>query len=65
MSESTFKPPTIGERFYAGWDHIGTRIFSTSIVQEVIDDNTFRTYNSIYEWEILPQKNFDELWQKR
>lgn len=47
MSKLYFRPPTVGERFHAslGW--------STSGVQEIIDEKTFRTYSSIYEWEIL------------
>lgn len=42
-----FKKPTVGERFYldGGW--------STSGVQEIIDEKTFRTYLSIYQWEIV------------
>ena len=38
--------PTLGERFWVG-------SFSTSGVQEIIDDNTFRTYSSIYRWEVI------------
>jgi hypothetical protein len=41
-----FKEPTVGERF-----NVGT--FSTSTVQEILSPNMFRTYNSIYHWEIL------------
>ncbi len=38
--------PVIGQRFWVGeW--------STSGVQEILSPNTFRTYNSIYKWEIL------------
>lgn len=32
-----------------GWD----RIWATSVIQEVIDENTFRTLNSIYKIEYL------------
>ncbi len=46
INEIYFKPPTLGERFYIG-------DFSTSGVQEIIDDNTFKTYSSIYKWEII------------
>jgi hypothetical protein len=49
-----FKDPEIGERFYAGIN------WSTSCVQEIIDGNTFRTYNSIYKWEIIDEE-YDEL----
>jgi hypothetical protein len=45
-----FELPILGERFWLGW-------WSTSNVKEIIDDNTFRTYNSIYKWEILPELN--------
>ena len=31
--------------------------WSTSIVTEIIDNNTFRTLNSIYKWEIVEQTN--------
>lgn len=42
--------PTVGERFtIAGFN----TWFSTSAVQEIIDENTFRTHNSIYKWQIL------------
>ena len=46
INELYFKEPTVGERFRAGtlW---------TSEVQEVIDSKTFKTYNSIYVWEII------------
>lgn len=39
------KPPVIGERFWVGYS------WSTSVVTEIINDNTFRTLNSIYQWE--------------
>jgi hypothetical protein len=42
-----FTPPTLGERFYIGGG------YSTSGVQEILSENTFRTYNSIYHWQIL------------
>ena len=40
-------PPTINERFPRNTD------WSTSIVQEIINDHTFRTLNSIYTWEVI------------
>ena len=43
--------PKVGESFEVYYD--GTKVFSTSLVQEIIDDNTFRTYNSIYQFTIL------------
>ena len=44
IGEAT-KVPCVGERFWI--DN-----FSTSGVQEIIDEKTFRTYSSIYHWEI-------------
>ena len=44
VEEKHFEEPQIGRRF-----NVGT--FSTSGVQEIIDENTFRTYSSIYRWE--------------
>lgn len=41
-----FNKPAIGERFWAGF-------FSTSPVQEILTENTFKTLNSVYEWEII------------
>ena len=41
--------PTVGESFYIK-DH--DRWFCTSVVTEIIDDNTFKTLNSIYHWKI-------------
>ena len=46
MKEEYFREPCIDERF-----NIGT--FSTSPVQEIINEHTFRTYSSIYKWEII------------
>ena len=41
-----FEKPIVGKAFWAcNW-------WRTSPVVEVIDDNTFRTLNSIYHWEI-------------
>jgi len=47
IEEKWFRQPTVGERFW------GSLSWSTSGVQELIDDKTFKTYSSIYEWEIL------------
>jgi hypothetical protein len=49
-NELTFKLPTIGERFYIGGG------WSTSGVTEIISENIFKTYSSIYKWEILGEK---------
>ncbi|MCK9429572.1 MAG: hypothetical protein M0R17_06170 [Candidatus Omnitrophica bacterium] len=40
-------PPTVNERFPRNTP------WSTSIVQEVINEHTFRTLNSIYTWEVI------------
>lgn len=37
-------PPEMGKCFWVG-NH-----WRTSLVQEIIDEKTFRTYNSIYQW---------------
>lgn len=47
LPELSFKEPTIGERFRAGY------LWSTSEVKEIIDEKTFKTLSSIYEWEIV------------
>ena len=39
--------PKVGERFRVPGSLL------TSTVQEILSENTFRTYNSIYKWEIL------------
>lgn len=41
------KDPVVGEHFYVG------KRFRTSAVQEIVASNVFRTYNSIYKWEIV------------
>lgn len=41
-----FSPPKVGERFTCGR-------FSSSGVQEILGENTFRTYSSIYKWEVV------------
>lgn len=48
MPDDMFRKPEAGLMFWAG-------TFRSSTVQEVIDDNTFKTQNSIYHWEILPE----------
>jgi hypothetical protein len=47
IPDNWFRPPTVGERFWT------SLTWSTSGVQEIIDKNTFRTYNSIYHWEVI------------
>ena len=46
VSDEFFTPPTVGEIFNLGYWH-------TSIVVEILTDKTFKTWNSIYEWEVL------------
>lgn len=48
-----FEPPTVDKRWWP--DPAGT--WSTSGVQEIIDANTFRTYSSIYRWEIIKEED--------
>jgi hypothetical protein len=46
VSKDNFEAPEVGRRFNIGY-------FSTSGVQEIINENTFRTYSSIYKWEVV------------
>lgn len=46
IPEKYFSKPEVGSSFYLG-------SFRSSTVQEIIDDNTFRTFNSIYKWEVI------------
>lgn len=49
-SEFIFHKPAIGFRFYpCYW-------WSTSMVTEIIDEKTFKTLNSIYEWEVINEE---------
>ena len=50
VRESNFEPPQLNKRFWVGR-------FSTSGVQEILDPNTFKTFNSIYRWEIIDENN--------
>ena len=43
----------VGESFWVG-------SFVTSVVQEIIDEQTFRTMNSIYQWEVIGETKSDE-----
>lgn len=38
--------PTVGQRFAVGST-------TTSPVVEILSENTFRTHNSIYKWEVI------------
>ena len=46
IPDDFFRIPTIGNRFWAS-------TWWSSGVQEIIDNNTFKTYSSIYRWEII------------
>ena len=51
--DHSFFTPQVGSRF----NLIGPfRWYSTSMVEEIIDDNTFKTLNSIYRWEEINNK---------
>ena len=50
----TFEPPKVGYRFNCGG-------FSSSGIQELIDNYTFRTYSSIYRWEIIKDEENKEI----
>lgn len=43
--------PEVGKSFIIG------PYWATSAVQEIIDENTFRTLNSIYRWEKLKENS--------
>ena len=48
------RPVTVGESFYVDPPK-SKKHFHTSVVQEILSENTFRTMNSIYKWErVLP-----------
>lgn len=51
IDSNYFRIPTLNERFEIGITSQG--FWSTSGVQEIIDEFTFKTYNSIYKYEIL------------
>jgi hypothetical protein len=51
LSDNLYRVPTVGERFWVGAG------FSTSMVTEIIDDKTFKTLSSIYEWEAKKELN--------
>ena len=46
VNKDYFEASQLDRRFNIGQ-------FSTSGVQEIIDENTFKTYSSIYRWEVL------------
>ena len=51
--DALFEEPQVGTCFFLG-------SFRTSAVQEVIDENTVKTHNSIYRWEILERDAVEE-----
>ena len=46
-----YKEPTVGECFVIS--RSGGKYFKTSTVREILSENTFRTKNSIYQWEFI------------
>ena len=46
------RPVAVGESFYVDYPDKENH-FHTSVVQEILSENTFRTQNSIYKWEII------------
>lgn len=46
------RPVIVGQSFYVDYPNQKNH-FHTSVVQEILSYNTFRTQNSIYKWEIL------------
>lgn len=55
MPKSRFVTPEVDSRFNVGSMSRGW--WSTSAVQEIIDESTFRTYNSIYKWELVKDQS--------
>ncbi len=45
------RPVAVGESFYVNYPDAGNH-FHTSVVQEILSENTFKTQNSIYRWEV-------------
>jgi hypothetical protein len=41
------RPVTVGDSFYVG------RNWATSVVQEILSENIFKTMNSTYKWEVI------------
>ena len=46
--------PTLGEPLW-----VGLR-WRTSPVKDILPDNTFKTYNSIYKWELVEPKEINQ-----
>ncbi len=46
------RPVKVGESFYVDYPNAPNHMH-TSVVQEILSENTFRTMNSIYKWEII------------
>ncbi len=40
------REPVVGESFWLSY-------FATSVVTEILSENTFKTRNSVYKWEVL------------
>lgn len=55
--------PKIGDRFTIlpiSFGKYNQQGLSTSLVQEIKDDSTFTTYNSIYKWELIDSTENDK-----
>lgn len=51
--------PKVNERFFIDYYNFQyhNRGFITSLVEEILDENTFKTTNSIYQWELISEKD--------
>lgn len=54
--------PKVGERFFIDYYNSGyhNRGMVTSVVEEILNENAFKTNNSIYKWEIILEKDADK-----
>jgi len=51
------RPVTVGQSFYVDYPHTKNH-FHTSVVQEILSENTFKTMNSIYKWEKINNNKY-------
>jgi len=54
--------PKIEERFFIDFysHQYHQRGLVTSVVEKIIDENTFQTKNSIYKWELITESDADK-----
>lgn len=52
--------PIVGECFWMQYEKDVDSWFRTSVVIEIIDENTFRTLNSIYRYEPINEKDDEQ-----